>query len=194
MLNGSPIPTIGDQFPMRYSRFWQKSGRLVMRLTGWKMIGHMPDLPQFVAVGGPHTVLRDTQTSIMTLLAIGGDVRIMVKRPAFDWPIIGWMLRRANCIPIDRQSPDGIVGQMVSWFERDNFILAIAPEGTRTEVTRLKTGFYRIAEAAELPILPIAFDRKNKTMQIHDLVYPSGDMDAQVGAIFDIFNEVRARQ
>ncbi len=45
-------------------------------------------------------------------------------------------------IPVFRDSPQGVVGQMVKIFnERDDFLLAIVPEGTRKDTKTIKTGF-----------------------------------------------------
>ena len=190
----SPIPPIGDRFPIRYSKLWQWIGRNAMRLTGYKLVGEMPNEPKLVAVGGPHTTMWDTPMCIMTMLALGVDARIVVKQEAFSWPIFGWMLRRANCIPIDRASPRGIIEQLASKFEEDDFILAVAADGTRKDTGKIKSGFHRIARKANVPIVPITFDQKAKTMEIHPPFMATEARGRELAKVKALFDEVRARQ
>lgn len=194
MSNQSPVPILEPQVPIRYGKAWQAIGRYAVKLTGWRMEGNLPNLPKFIAVGGPHTVLSDTALSLMFIFAMGLDARIMIKKEVFDWFLVGRLLKRFGSIPVDRQSPKDIIEQMVAYVEKDNFVLCIAPEGTRKVVPRLKTGFYRIATAANVPIQPISIDRKQKLVTVHDLIYPTGDIDNEVAGIKAIFDEVRARQ
>ena len=57
----------------------------------------------------------------------------------------------------------GVVGQMVKEFaERESFILALVPEGTRGGVARLRTGFWHIAQGAKVPIVCWYLDPINK--------------------------------
>ena len=70
-------------------------------------------------------------------------------------------------IPINRQSPKGVVEQMASAFKAtDRLILVITPEGTRSNKKELKTGFYQIAKRAETPIFVIGIDYPSKTIEL----------------------------
>lgn len=188
------VPPVGGRFPTRYGPFWQWLAKLVMRVTGYKMIGEMPNEPKMVAVGGPHTTFWDTPMCIVALLAIGGDVRIVVKQEAFSWPIFGWMLRRTNCIPIDRSSPRGIIEKLSQTFQEHDFIMAVAAEGTRKDTGKIKSGFHRIARKANVPILPITFDQKAKTLEIHPMFMATEARGKELAQIKTLFDEVRARQ
>jgi len=61
--------------------------------------------------------------------------------------------------------------------------LCIAPEGTRKKVERFRTGFLRIAHAANIPILLLAFDWPNRVIRLGPLWYPSQDTEADRIAI-----------
>jgi len=67
--------------------------------------------------------------------------------------------------------------------ENPQIILCIPPEGTRGRVTQWKTGFYRIAEKAEVPILMAAIDAENKQLRIIGEFKPTGDLDQDMIAI-----------
>ena len=74
--------------------------------------------------------------------------------------------------------------QDVERFEReDRFWLGIAPEGTRTRVERWKPGFWKIASAAGVPVLPAYFHYPEKIIGIGEPFQLTGDMDADMARI-----------
>ena len=80
--------------------------------------------------------------------------------------------------------------QLLECMKRDVFRMAIAPEGTRKKVDDWKTGFYYIAEKAEVPILPIAFDWENRMMVFHPLFTPTGNKEKDFTFLKSIFKGV----
>ena len=103
-------------------------------------------------------------------------------------------MRWLGGIPIDRDAAGGTVGQAVQEFQdNEQFVLVITPEGTRSKVERWKTGFYRIAEAAEVPVVPVGFDYGTKTIKIGPALWPSGDMEADFAVLHEFFAGVQAK-
>ena len=76
----------------------------------------------------------------------------------------------------------------------DKFILAIAPEGTRKKVEKWKSGFYRIATGADVPILMACFDYKNKSINFAPLIYPSGNLNADIENMQLFFENIRGKK
>lgn len=74
----------------------------------------------------------------------------------------------------------------------DEFILAIAPEGTRKKVTKLKTGFWYIAKAASIPIVPVGLDFKKKEVVIGPLLYPT-DIDKDMDTLMEFYRGIHGR-
>jgi 1-acyl-sn-glycerol-3-phosphate acyltransferase len=74
--------------------------------------------------------------------------------------------------------------------KRKKFKLAIAPEGTRKKVKMWKTGFYYIALKAKVPILPVAFDYKNKNVIVHSLFYPTGNIKEDFKKLYNNYKNV----
>ena len=72
-------------------------------------------------------------------------------------------------------------------------MLTITPEGTRKKVPAWKTGFYRVALAAKVPIVPVAFDFASKRIVISSPFFPSGDLEADLPKIKDHFDAGMAR-
>lgn len=75
-------------------------------------------------------------------------------------------MRATGGIPVDRSAANGLVGQMVEAFERDpNMNLAVPAERNlkRSRAETWKSGFYRIAESAQVPITLAFIDKATKT-------------------------------
>ena len=93
---------------------------------------------------------------------------------------------------VDRLSPLGI-GQMCGQ-QPQHLQLAIAPEGTRFRADRWKTGFYRIAEGAGVPIALVSIDYTRKIMGIGGTFTPSGDIEADMEHIRAFYDGVTAKR
>lgn len=68
--------------------------------------------------------------------------------------------------------------------------MALAPEGTRKKVERWKTGFYYIALKAEVPVIPVAFDYKTKTVKVGTAFYPTGNIDEDLKVLHGFYRGV----
>jgi hypothetical protein len=77
--------------------------------------------------------------------------------------------------------------------EKKTFRLAISPEGTRKKVAEWKTGFYYIALKAEVPIIPVAFDYKNKEVIFHPEFYPTGNNTTDFEFLKKYFKNVQGK-
>ena len=125
------LPKLGRSIPRRGNRLTRAFFTFLMRLFGWRVVGELPDTPRLVFVGAPHTSNGDFFMTAFTMAALGIDVHFVMKHPPFVGPV-GWFLRWFGGIPLDRGHTRDFVSQMVDEFEqRDQFLLAIMPEGTR---------------------------------------------------------------
>src|SRR5690606_14872430 len=87
-------------------------------------------------------------------------------------------------IPIDRSSPQGTVGQAVDMIRGSERIwYALTPEGTRRRVEKWKSGFWKIAHEAQVPILPAYFHYPDRRIGIGPLFATTGDMAADIAAL-----------
>jgi hypothetical protein len=64
--------------------------------------------------------------------------------------------------------------------ERDELWLAVSPEGTRQKSDHWKSGFYRIARAAGVPVLMAFLDAAKKECGLGELVELSGDAESDL--------------
>jgi 1-acyl-sn-glycerol-3-phosphate acyltransferase len=75
----------------------------------------------------------------------------------------------------------------------ERVFLALAPEGTRRKVREWKTGFYRIAMAASVPIVPVALDYSRRAAHIGEPLTPSGDYATDLARLKASFHPGMAR-
>lgn len=178
---------IRDPLPAQVPQFrrgaTQRFAAWLLERAGWKLVGEFPDIPRVVLLGAPHSSWWDGVWGLLTVAALGIDISIMGKRELFFWPL-GPLIRRLGVIPIDRGSAHGVVGEMSRRFAaRERLWLGIAPEGTRKRAARWKTGFWHIARAADVPVLPIAFHYPDRTIQIGPLFATTADSEADIARL-----------
>jgi 1-acyl-sn-glycerol-3-phosphate acyltransferase len=172
------------------STFYHYLARIMMRLAGWRIKGKLPDIPKFVLIGAPHTSNWDFLLFLGVIFSLRANVHFMGKSELFRFPV-GWFFRYCGGVPVDRKKSTGLVDQMVKVCnESENFILVIAPEGTRHQVTEWKRGFYHIARNAEVPIVMAIVDGKHKIVHLGQVFHPTDDMEADMKAIKGIFDGV----
>ncbi|MBY6064935.1 acyltransferase [Pseudidiomarina sediminum] len=149
-------------------------------LGGWRIEGQLPDTRQAIIPVAPHTSNWDFFVGVFVMLALGLKLSYLGKHTIFRFPVNG-LLRWLGGIPVDRRSAQGVVGQMVEQFkQRDELILALAPEGTRTRVQEWKKGFIHIAKSAQVPVVPVAMDFARKVVDIRPPMMIRGDIDAEL--------------
>jgi 1-acyl-sn-glycerol-3-phosphate acyltransferase len=187
------IPELGAQVPQRPGALLRALGRGALALLGWRVVGRFPNLPKCVIVIAPHTSNWDFVIGIATMFALGLRVRYLGKHTLFRFPLAAFM-RATGGIPVDRAAAEGVVRSAVETLQREQrIVLAIAPEGTRRRVEQWKSGYYRIATGAGVPILPVAFDYSQRAVLLMDLFLPTGDHARDEAALRALFKAEMAR-
>jgi len=177
------IPPLGDAVAKRGNAFSRGLALLAMRLTGWRIEGEFPNLPQFVVIVAPHTSNWDFFVGVMAMFAIGFRGTFLGKHTVFRWPF-GLIMRWLGGIPVDRASPHNVVQQTIDYFRaRPHMLLALSPEGTRKKLPAWRTGFWYVAKGARVPIVPAAFDFPNKRIVIFEAIEPGEDIDADIARL-----------
>lgn len=165
-------------------------GRSVLRLGGWRMVGAFPDIPRLVLIGAPHSSNWDGIWGFAAKMALGLDIKILGKRELFWWPL-GPVLRRLGVIAVDRSVSAGVVEQVAAMIHgREKFWFGLAPEGTRRRVERWKTGFWKMAKAADVPVLPAYFHYGRRIIGIGPPFQLDDDMAADIARIQAWYRQV----
>ena len=164
------------------------------KLSGWKVSGGKPDLKKYVIIVAPHTSNWDFFVGWGARNVIGFRPNFLAKKSLFNIPFVGWFLKFIGGVPVDRSKSTHLVDQVVELYQQQEaFIMTITPEGTRSYSPNWKTGFYRIAHQAKVPIVKIGFDYATKTVFIDKPFYPTGDMDKEIEEIKDYFRPFRGK-
>ena len=176
-------PRLGNAIPKRTQPIRTLIGRTVFKLTGWKLVGNLPNKSKLVIVALPHSSNFDFILALSVIWGWGLKINFMAKHTLFKFPQ-GLFFRAVGGIPVDRRSAHGLVEKMANEFNsRSSLILGIAPEGTRNSDGSLKAGFARIAKAASAPVVPIIVNYKTKTLTLGKLVSDLSDVDGIIEAV-----------
>ena len=161
--------------------------RVGLRLSGWRVEGQFPADSRYVLIGAPHTSNWDFPLALGVCFACNVKIYWMGKSSLFRG-LAGPVMRWLGGIPVNRDKPGGLVGQMITAFGRQpELVLAIPPEGTRSRVSEWKTGFYYITQRAGVPVLPVYVDGARKVVGIAPLFYPTGDLEGDLPKIRAIY-------
>lgn len=179
------VPALPPNVPqVPANRFTRWLGRVMLRLGGWRVTGEFPDLPRIVVIAAPHSSNWDGVWGLAAKLALGLDVRILGKDSLFRIPLLGGLLRRLGVIAVNRGAAQAVVEQTAAMLRgSDRFWIALAPEGTRKPVSRWKTGFWKIAKAADVPVLPVYFHYPQRRLVVASPFVTGDDMDADMQRI-----------
>lgn len=148
---------------------------------GWKVSGDWPaDERKFIIVVAPHTSNWDFMIGLCVRSITKLKAGFLGKKELFRFPF-GGLFRRLGGYPVERSKSTNFVETVANMFrEKEDFIVAIAPEGTRKFNDDWKTGFFYIAKSAEIPIVPTAIDYSTKTVHIGDPVFVTGDVQESI--------------
>lgn len=153
-------------------------GESAFKLAGWQY--HVePNVleDKQVIVGFEHTSMMDAVLSLALFQIYDIKIHTLIKKELFKGPFKP-LLESIGGIPVDRKSSKDIVTQMVELFQsNEKFNLVIAPEATRAqngeERRPIRTGFWHIAKAANVPIVLMYANSKTKQGGIFGKIYPT---------------------
>lgn len=187
------IPEPGSSLPRRGGPIRAALGRLILRLTGWRIDPQLPDLPKCVVIAAPHSSNWDFIIGIGFVFALRLDAHFIGKAQLFRGPLRP-LMRWLGGIPVDRDRPQGFVDHAIALFgAREKLLVAVAPEGTRKPVDKWKTGFYRIALGAGVPIVPGYFDNGRRAVGMGPPFHPTGDTEADLATLRSFYATIPRR-
>lgn len=161
--------------------------RLIARtfwaFSSWRMVSEpAPDRPT-VLIGAPHTSNWD----FVFMLAISWRLDMRIRWLGKNGLFKGWrgpIMRGLGGIAVDRDAPSAVVSEVLKRIESgDVFGLVVTPDGTRTGHTHWKSGFYRIAREASLPVTLGYVDRTTKTTGLGPTIELTGDISSDMDRI-----------
>lgn len=172
----------------------KRLAHMAFRLNGWSYENQVgPFGPKCVLLAAPHTSNWDYIYGLVFFDKMGIPAKIAMKKEWFRFPF-RQLIEPIGGIPVDR-GPRGdgepklsAVEALTQLFDQhDELILVITPEGTRSKVTRWKTGFYPIAVKAGVPIVLSYLDYENRRGVVGKIIHPTGDMESDMREIMAFY-------
>jgi 1-acyl-sn-glycerol-3-phosphate acyltransferase len=170
--------------------FW-----LWRQLSGWRVVGEYPhEARRCVMIAAPHTSNWDLPMALMGAFYWRLNVYWLGKQSIFKFPF-GGLMRWLGGVAVDRSKANNLtqtVGEALA-ATTGQAQLIVPPEGTRGKVTEWKTGFYYIAQAAQLPIFLAYTDYAKKEIGHFGLFTPTGDVQADIASIRALYANVQGK-
>lgn len=165
-----------------------------MRLAGWRLVYVPPPGPKSVIIVYPHTSNWDFPVGLLARSVAGIRCHFAAKDTLFRGPFGRW-LARVGGIPVNRREATGFVGQLAQEFERrDEFHVVFTPEGTRSRTEHWKSGFYRLALAAGVPLGLGFIDYGRREAGIGAWIDLTGDQAADLDRMRAFYADKRGRR
>lgn len=182
---------LGNLVPKRNGSIVPPISSWLMKVAGWRTVGEIPNISQAVVLALPHTSNIDGVYALPSLFALDIKISIMGKHTLFKVPVLKQLLQWMGIIPIDRSDKGSVLQTSIDKFKNgEPLFLGLSPEGTRDYTESWKTGFYYLALGANVPILPVALDYNTKEVRFLSLVYPTGDIEADLPKIYEQYRGV----
>ena len=168
--------------------------KLVLFFSGWKVVGEPPKDKKYLLVVGPHTSAWDFVYGLAAKGALRLPTLFVGKAELFSG-VGGFFFRMVGGYPVDRFKSGNKVDFVVNIFNsHDEISFAMSPEGTRSYLPELRTGFYYIAKGAGVPIYMVGLDFKEKMVTIDpEPFYAGEDMQADLDRVKEYFGKFTAK-
>ena len=168
-------------------------GRKILALFGWKVIGDIPTVKKYIIIQAPHTSNIDFLVGKVYNFILKMKPIVLMKKELFVFPL-NLLLRWLGGVPLIRTSAQGTTGQLIQLIkEKEKILVAITPEGSRKLNGKWKTGFYRIAQEAQVPIALGIIDYKKREVGIMKMYYTTGNMEEEMKEIKSYYKDATAR-
>lgn len=171
----------------------QVIAKAILKIGGWTIVGTHPQVPKAVIVAAPHTSNWDGFWGLVCRVALDVEIHFFAKKSLFWFPL-DILLRSLGGIPLDRKRAASAVDQAVEMFRNsESFYFGLAPEGTRSRVDHWKSGFYRIAAGADVPVILGFLDYGRRRIGLGPTVELSGDWQKDLAFCQAFYEDIQGR-
>ena len=176
----TPMVAVVRLVTMPFDRGAYAAGYLFRKLTvvhqrltplwQFRTSGELPD-----DMRRPYVVVSNHESFVDILLIshLPTEMKWMSKIEILRIPLVGWMMRLVRDIPLTRGDSTSAAAALDASRDRldSNVSVMIFPEGTRSktgELREFKSGAFRLAIEAQVPILPLAVYGTRDALRKHD--------------------------
>jgi 1-acyl-sn-glycerol-3-phosphate acyltransferase len=165
------ISRLVDPDPAHYytGKLFRKLGKAISKINpNWKLhISGRTDIDD----RAPYVVVcNHLSTADIPLISnLPWEMKWVAKKQLFETPVVGWMMKLAGDICVDRSAAD----RKATTFDQAHFYIAhncsvmFFPEGTRSRNGKLNAftrGAFELAIKEQIPILPMVIDGTQNTL------------------------------
>jgi 1-acyl-sn-glycerol-3-phosphate acyltransferase len=167
---------------------------ILFKIFKWKIDGEFPKtLKKYIIIVAPHTHWYDFVLGVLIKYATALPSNFIGKASLFKKPF-GFIFKAMGGVPVKRDERNNLVASTIDIFNsRENFVIALAPEGTRKKVNTWKHGFYHIAKGADIPVVRVIFDFKLKVATILEPFHLSNDMESDLNVLRSVYKDVQGK-
>jgi 1-acyl-sn-glycerol-3-phosphate acyltransferase len=157
---------------------------LILKTTGVRVtvVGDAPPAGQSYVFLSNHQSIYDIPVIFASL---AHQLRIIAKSSLGSFPFLGWHLRLAGHLLVDRENPGNSVVKKMQRMIAHRASLIIFPEGTRSAdgtVGAFKGGVFLVAIDAGLPVVPLSISGTRHVMLKGRLMTCPGDVTLTIHA------------
>ena len=163
--------------------------KISLKIIRWRVEGSLPtDHKKYVLIVAPHTSNWDFILFIFAVSVLRLQPSVLIKHTLFIGPL-GWFLRYCGAIPVNRKQAGSVVTYISDIYAaKEEFVLIITPEGTRSPNAKWKRGFHHVATTAGVPILVVYVDSARRKIGVEGLMQPGEDIDADIQTLKTFFD------
>ena len=166
---------------------------ILYNILGWKIHGVFQLPKKCVLIVAPHTHWIDFFLALLIRKAINQEINFIAKKELFIFPL-DYILRYLGGIPVERNSKSKTVDLIAENFQKKKkFILGISPEGTRSKVSKWKTGFYYIAKKAKVPVICVSLNYIEKVVNFSQSFEISSNIHKDIDKFKGFFNGIKGK-
>jgi 1-acyl-sn-glycerol-3-phosphate acyltransferase len=168
-------------------------GKMVMKLTGWKIDGNLPESRKMIIIAAPHTTNWDFIYLLGAAYCFRLGINWLGKKSLFP-PVWGSFLKYLGGVPIDRSKSSNTVQTIADAIAKSTyFTLVIPPAGTRSRTDYWKSGFYQITLATQIPIVCGYLDYQKKVACLGLSFVPTGNVQEDMDRIRDFYQGIKGK-
>lgn len=169
--------------------------KIYLRLIGWKVNVPPPEkLKGTVMVAAPHTTNYDFPITMACFWYMQVDVKYFIKDD-YTKGLFGWFFKWTGAMGVDRSKVrNSLTDVAIEHLKADKSLCILVPaEGSRKRVEKWRTGFYRIAKEAQVPVALGFLDYAKKEGGVLEVFSLSGDFEKDMYRIQETYRPVKGK-
>ncbi len=165
----------GDPLRRETARWFRRLGRALAKLNPWRI--HISGAQQ-IEPGQVYVVVSNHQSlgDIPLISHIPLDTKWLAKASLFRIPVVGWMMRMAGDIPVERTDRRKAAQALLQCarYLKNRCSVMFFPEGTRSpdgEVLPFNDGPFQLAIREQVAILPLVVEGSGTALPRHSFLF-----------------------